>query len=161
MAAGRTYTPIATTTVTSANSSVTFSSIPQGYTDLVVVINGASTGTAGIGVQFNGDTATNYSRTVLQGTGSAVASSNETGQNWGGWGLLDVVSGSNVFHIMNYSNSSTYKTTLTRANLPSTGALVRAVAGLWRSTAAITSVTFMYSTFNPGTTLTMYGIAAA
>jgi hypothetical protein len=157
----KTYTPIATTTITSANSSVTFSSISGTYTDLVAVINGTSTGTVGIGVRFNSDASASYGRVVLQGNGSSVSSSVESGQTYGTWGLLDVTAGNSIIHIMNYANTTTFKNVIARTNLPSTGALVRTIIGTWRSTAAITSVTFMYSTFNPGTTLTLYGIKAA
>jgi hypothetical protein len=160
MAAGSTYEPIATTTVGTATSTVTFSSIPGTYTDLVVVISGTSSILTGIGTQFNGDTGTNYSRVLIQGNGTTASSSVETSQTFGTWGLLDTVGGNSVYNIMNYANATTYKTIISRANVVN-GALVRGHTGLWRSTAAITSITFMYSTFSTGTTLSIYGIAAA
>ena len=62
MAAGSTYTPIATTTLGSAASSVTFSSISGSYTDLILITNPSSATTdQSIYVQFNADTGTNYS----------------------------------------------------------------------------------------------------
>ena len=155
-----TYEPIATTTVSSPTSTVTFSSIPQTYTDLVVIISGIASVLTGIGIQFNGDTGTSYSRTLIQGNGTSATSSRETSQTFGTWGLLDTVAGNNVYNIMNYANTTTYKTTISRANVVN-GALVRAHAGLGRSTTAITSMTFMYSTFGTGTTWTIYGIKAA
>ena len=57
-----TYTPIATQTLGSAAASVTFSSIPQGYTDLVLVDNVKSASGAGdseLDVRFNGDSGSN------------------------------------------------------------------------------------------------------
>ena len=67
MAAGSTYTPIATTTLSSAQSSVTFSSLGS-YTDIILVYagTGTSTDTQGIRFQVNGDTGTNYSNTTLR-----------------------------------------------------------------------------------------------
>ena len=64
MAAGATYYPIATTTLSSATNSVSFSSISGSYTDIVIVFNGAAS-TSGVtcNVQFNSDTGTNYSTT--------------------------------------------------------------------------------------------------
>lgn len=62
---------------------------------------------------------------------------------------------------MNYANTTTYKTTITRANVSNTGALTREIVGLWASTAAINSITFMYATFSVGTIITIYGIKAA
>ena len=63
-----TYEPIATTTLGSAQSSVTFSAISGSYTDLVIVINGAlSSGLASLSVEYNGDTTVgNYSYTRLR-----------------------------------------------------------------------------------------------
>ena len=75
MAAGSTYTPIATTTASGSASSVTFSSIPSTYTDLVIVadILGAAS-TADAVLRFNSDTTSNYSETVIRGDGSSAAS---------------------------------------------------------------------------------------
>jgi len=80
MAAGVTYTPIATTTLGSAQSSVTFNSF-SGYTDLVCVYSTYSTvAVADIVIQFNGDTGSNYSATLLFGDGSSAGSYQQTSQ---------------------------------------------------------------------------------
>jgi hypothetical protein len=62
---------------------------------------------------------------------------------------------------MNYSNATTYKTMLSRANNGAAG--VDAIANLWRSTAAISSITVKITGGNmkAGSTFTLYGIAAA
>jgi hypothetical protein len=160
MAAGSTYTPIATTTLGSAVSSYTFSSISGSYTDLILVIQGTWSGVdyEAVALQFNGDTGANYSRTLLTGNGTAASSSRESTSNWG---ALGIDQSNNIFHIMNYSNSTTYKTVVSRAS--SSAYQVRATVGLWRSTSAITSVLAKMASgnFNSGTTLTLYGIAAA
>ena len=62
----KTYEPIATTSLPSGGASITFSSIPQTYTDLVLTTSGlAQTGGGGsIALKFNNDTlasSTNYS----------------------------------------------------------------------------------------------------
>ena len=176
MAAGSTYTPIATTTLGSAASSYTFSSIPSTYTDLVLVCNAApSTNNYGIYMYFNGSTASYYSATDLRGNGTAAASSkwiNTAGtSNWIGGQILGLSStlGNNVFivNIMNYANTTTYKTYMSRSNTAANG--VEATVGLWRgstgtSTEAITSLTVgAQSAANlvVGSTFTLYGIAAA
>jgi len=67
-----------------------------------------------------------------------------------------------ILNVMNYSNSTTYKTCLSRNSAPDDAA--EALVGLWRSTSAITSITFMNNAaanFATGSTLTLYGIAAA
>lgn len=154
-----TYTLIASNTLGSSSSSLTFSSIPGTYTDLVIVFSGTSTALAGINIQFNGDTGTNYSRTVLDGNGSAASSSRETSQVASTLGLSSTTQSDTIFHIFDYANTTTYKTVLSRANV--SASLVRAAAGLWRSTAAVTSITLSYPTFNTGSTFKLYGIEAA
>jgi hypothetical protein len=70
-----TYEPIATTTLGSAAADVTFTSISGTYTDLVLVAV-TQIGSSGdyLGVQFNSDTGTNYSRTRLSGNGTSASS---------------------------------------------------------------------------------------
>ena len=169
MAAGSTYTPIATTTLGANASDVTFSSISGSYTDLVVVVMGASTtagsSTNGLRWQLNGDTGANYSETQIYGDGSTATSTRGTGATDIGAGLLMQTSAgyfaTNIISFMNYSNTTTYKTMLTRNG----GASVSTAANvaLWRSTAAITSIKFYRLTdqLKAGSTFTLYGIAAA
>ena len=161
----QTYTPIATTTLASPAASYTFSSIPSTYTDLVLVAQAANSIGDGyyFGLQFNGDTATNYSDTSIYGTGSSALSTREASVTRiiAGWTSLSAPT-TLVCNIQNYSNTTTYKTALMR-NANSAyreGAWV----GLWRSTAAINSITVTSestSSFLTGSTLTLYGIKAA
>jgi hypothetical protein len=71
-----TYTPIATTTLGSAATSYTFTSIPTTYTDLILIVNAknASTGSYPKMQVGNGsvDTGNNYSRTYLTGNAQAL-----------------------------------------------------------------------------------------
>jgi len=160
-----TYEPIATTTLGSAQASVTFSSISGSYTDLVLVFNGSNaTSNNGLRIRFNSDTGTNYSSTYLYGNGSTAASS--FGSNTTGAQIaVDINSsqGMCIAHIMNYSNSTTYKTVIGRGS--SAGTYADAGVSLWRNTAAITSVTVLLgagtSNFSSGSTFTLYGIKAA
>ena len=164
MVALSTYTPIATHTIATAASSYTFSSIPSTYTDLVLVVNSA-TGSNDIDmyIQVNSDTATNYSWTRMVGTGSATSSSRASSSSLGF--RVGNMSGSNVgqnnaiVHFQNYSNTTTNKTVLSRGNNASN--LVEAFSGLWRSTAAITSmsVNTQSGNFSVGSTFSLYGIA--
>jgi len=167
MAAGSTYTPIETYTVPSAAASVTFNSF-SGYTDLVVVCTVQSSSGGDLSVQFNGDTNTNYSYKVMYGNGTAGGNTNATNRNFIplDYYAAPPTSGSfnnEILQIQNYSNSTTYKTVLNRANNAATG--VDFAIGLWRNTAAITSMTFKIVTptgnINTGSTFTLYGILAA
>lgn len=167
MPAGNTYEAIATNTVTSTVSSVTFSSIPSTYTDLVIVGNVLGNGSVSIDLQFNGDTATNYSYTVLDGgsgTANPARQTNTTNTQFAGWSF-NLNSTTNpstmIAHINNYSNATTYKTALVRSMaLGTPGNCVDAFIGTWRSTAAITSIAIRGSVVS-GTTYSLYGIKAA
>jgi len=159
-----TYTPVATQTLGTAAASVTFSSIPQGYTDLVVVINAicASGGTDLINLQYNGDTSSGlYSSTRLVGsTPTTVNSDRQTGANFIYAGLINsTVRNSDIYQIQNYSNTTTFKTCLARAGLADNQ--TRMSVGLWRNTNAITSITLSHASsinFNVGSTFSIYGI---
>lgn len=161
-----TYTPIATYIVSGTSTSTyTFSSIPSTYTDLILVINYSlnAGGTGGaVHLQFNGDTASNYSNTFMYGSGSSAVSSRATAQTYvdAGYMSSNAVSANSISHIMNYSNATTYKTVLSRAN--NTSGEITAYVNLWRSTAAINSITVSAVTnYSSGTTFTLYGIKAA
>ena len=166
MAAGSTYTPIATQTLGSATASVTFSSISGAYTDLVIVYSATtSSGANDVCIRFNGDTTANYSGTFLYGTGSTASSTRITTTNaifvdyYGAPGTSSPAT--NILNIQNYSNATTYKTWINRSSQASSG--VDAIVGLWRSTSAITSVTLFITsnTISVGSTFSLYGIAAA
>lgn len=168
MAAGATYTPIATQTLASATTTVTFSSIPQTYTDLVLVSNSknASGGDSGLTLKFNTDTSTsgtNYSSTFLYGDGSAASSNRHTNYPYIIVNRSSPSYMSNgIAHIMNYANTTTNKTIISRGN---SNNYVIAYACLWRATPqAITTITIGNESnvnFTVDSTFTLYGIAAA
>lgn len=157
-----TYTPIATTTLGSTASSVTFSSISGAYTDLRIVYATTASGDAGNYLRFNSDSGSNYSRTNLYGNGSAAGSDRLTNQTgiYGPFTMSSAIT-SNTIDIMNYSNSTTYKTALVRAGAANNSTL--ATVGLWRNTSAITSIliTCDGANFVAGSTFTLYGVKSA
>jgi hypothetical protein len=166
MAAGSTYTPLATNTLSSNQASVTFSSIAGTYTDLVLIVSSQQSPTFNTQyIRYNGDSGNNYSYTLISGNGSVVVSARVSDNNaWytGYYGVPPTDSfGIEIYNIQNYSNSTTYKTGLARTNRASGG--VDATVGLWRNTAAITSITYGISggTLVTGSTFTLYGIASA
>jgi hypothetical protein len=169
-----TYEPIATTTLGSNTSTITFSSIGSTYTDLRIVLvgrtNRASTGNDTVFLRFNSNTTESYSYTRLLGDGANVSSAAGTDltSNVAGYiprnnntsGIFGLV----TVDIFSYAGSTnkTYLST-TSADLNGSGDVVR-IVGLWRSTSAITSITFsLSSTFQylTGTTATLYGIKNA
>ena len=167
MAAGNTYVALATNTLGSAAASVTFSSISGAYTDLVLVCNYATSlnATENVYMRFNSDTGSNYSVTDLVGNGSTAASYRESSATLiriGGRALgTSSTDNISIVNIQNYSNTTTYKTSLIRNDIPSLGTV--ATVGLWRSTSAITTILVAGNGQNlsTGSTFTLYGIAAA
>ena len=160
-----TYEPIATQTLGTSAASVTFSSISGAYTDLLLVTSNGSTTATNTYVRLNGDSGSNYSFTQLTGTGSSAISgrsSNQTAIRVDNYASAATsITNAYIFHLQNYSNTTTYKTVLTRTNEAATG--VDATVGLWRNTAAITSILYYPGVGNwiTGSTFTLYGIKAA
>jgi hypothetical protein len=159
-----TYEPIATQTLGSAAASITFSSIAASWTDLRLVLTVLPTATNRPYLQFNSDTGTNYSRTVVYGAGTSAASTATVDTNQ----IITSVQTSNqvnltTWEIFSYAGS-TYKTVLGVVSMDKneSGSTSNTV-GLWRSTSAITTIniTASTSTFAIGTTATLYGIKAA
>lgn len=163
MAAGATYTPIASYTVTSAQASYTFSSISGSYTDLVLIVNNKLvSGSSSLRIQFNGDTGTNYSGTQIYGY-TSVGTGRETSTSTPYAGIETTTFGTHILNIFSYANTSVYKTWTYRSGDMGLG-FVEAGAYLWRSTAAISSIKlFDYSSnnFDVGSTFSLYGITAA
>ena len=158
-----TYEPIATTTLGSATLTVTFSSIPSTYTDLVIAATGLTTLGTTLTMRFNGDTATNYSDTHLYGHASGV---NGSGRNTSSnqmflFNWYNDSQGTGLINIQNYANTTTNKTVIMRGG--QAGYNVWATVGLWRNTSAINSVAVIAdaTAFEIGATFTLYGIAAA
>lgn len=163
MPAGNTYEAIATQTLGSSAASVTFSSIPGTYTDLVLIAAPIYSTSAASVLTLNSDTGSNYSATWLYGTGSAAGSfrvSNSTfTMNYFNNGSSDTPN--QIINLQNYSNTTTYKTVLIRNNNAAQG--TDAVVGLWRNTTAISTITIQTTTgnYSTGSTFSLYGIKAA
>jgi hypothetical protein len=163
-----TYEPIQTISPTTNPTEILFSSIPSTYTDLVLVVTAKVNLGEDIYIRVNADSGTNYSATILYGTGSTAGSDRVTSQTALLVDYYGVPSTANnhllIANFNNYSNATTFKTCLSRSNNAASG--VDAVVSLWRSTAAITSLnlglgTSRVSTFSTSTVATLYGIKAA
>lgn len=162
MAAGATYEPIASQTLASAASNITFSSIPSTYTDLRLVWVGTRGGY--LEFQFNGDTSTNYSYTWMDGSSSSPSSGQAANDNFiylSQRPFSSTVPEMATIDIFSYAGS-TYKTCLTTYQQDTNGAgYVGNQVGLWRSTSPITQVSVIGGSMNTGTIATLYGIKAA
>lgn len=165
-----TYEPIATTTLGSAAITITFSSVPSTYTDLVLIlVASASTNSRTVWLRFNSDSGTNYSTTQLYGSGTAAGS--DSTNNFSAINIAGAANmSSTIPHLYNINifsyGGSTNKTILSTKSGDNNGSgYVATNVGLWRNTSSITSITLQcgngVDTFNVGTTATLYGIKAA
>lgn len=176
--ATNTYVALDKVTLGSAQTSVTFSSIPSTYTDLILLCNvqsasGASGNSVRCNLQFNSDTSTNYSTTRILGNGTSATSNRDSNRAQIDEAAASSTFGSgefspSIFHIMNYSNTTTYKTVLQRnGNVANTEYKeVGSAVSLWRSTSAISTILVKGGGgnasvgFAAGSTFSLYGIAS-
>lgn len=175
-----TYEFIQKQTLSSSQSSVTFSSLSQTYTDLVIYTKHApqSGQNMALGIRLNSDTGTNYGYNGIYGStsvaGFAGMSVNgtyilcEPVQGWGDSAIF----GSNVLTFPNYANTSRFKNVLIDAKLnaydsttPAFKHGINMLVGGWSNTSAITSITlfnvFGGSNINTGSEFTLFGITKA
>jgi hypothetical protein len=162
-----TYDKIASTTLGSAASTITFSSIASSWTDIKLILTGTSSTGGAVILRFNSDTGSNYSNTQLYGVFSAVYSGAQTSQTSGNltvFGLDTTTPNFIEADIFSYAGS-TYKTVLnTFSNDLISGTKgIAKVINLWRSTSAITRIDLILNggNFSTGTIATIYGIKAA
>jgi len=143
-----TYTSLATVTLGSTATSVTFSNIPATYRDLIFVFEGVVS-------NFNGDTTSgNYSATYANGDGAGRSSGNESRR----FGVFYAQRSSMVASFMDYSATNKHKTYLSRAGGASNA--LEMIVGRWANTAAITSIRLFPDAngFASGSTLNLYGV---
>jgi hypothetical protein len=158
------FDSIATTTLSTATASITFSSIPATYTHLQVrMIQRDNQGSVADGarLQLNSDTGANYAYHILRGDGSSAQAYNGASQTniLITFDLAGASAGSNVFgtaviDILDYANTNKYKTVRSLSGRDNNGdGGVALGSGLWRSTSAITSLTIFPQN---GTLLSQY-----
>lgn len=160
-----TYDAIATSTLSTAATSVTFSSISQSYTDLFLAckLKMAGGGATNTFMRFNGDTGTNYANNGAYYTiGGSRGYYSNTANN-GIW--LDNVDSTwttvTQIDINNYKSTNMKKTILVQSAAPASQVDLK--GGSWNSTAAINSITIYNGSVNfaVGSQFTIYGILAA
>jgi hypothetical protein len=158
------YIALATTTLSSSASSVTFSSIPSSVggvalRDLVVVYNGSVPGGGDLRAVLNSDGGSNYSFIQMSGDGSSTFSSSAGNTFLIFTFTAGVGETSMIANIMDYSATNKHKTCISRGN-QATGRTM-AYATRWANTNAITSMSISHAAGNlpSGARLSLYGIA--
>jgi len=162
-----TFEPIATTTLSSTVAEITFSSIPQTYTDLCLIFSAKLDGTFNIFCRVNGNGSVNYGAQRILFNGSSAAAAPRDSQNDGWWlGVgLNAYAMAMVVDIPSYTNTGTYKTAVSHFGGTETG---QGRCGITTSvfqgnTTAISSLVLRSDAglFYSGTYATLYGITGA
>lgn len=159
-----TYDLIDSTTLGSSVSSVTFSSIPQDYQDLIVVVNPVATGSADARLRLNGNTGAVYKRVAGYGNGSSAFGAIYSESS--GWQINQLAyPDSNqdtlwILQFFSYSDTSRYKTILGRSNKASQGTEMEAYK--YENTGAISTILFYLNSgsYAAGSTFYLFGIAS-
>jgi hypothetical protein len=152
-----TYIALGTATVTS-DSSITFSSIPATYRDLVVIVACSNSGTSNLSMRFNGDTGSNYTMLrMFAFSGGGPTTDYYTG---------DKSEGGNIYaeqflvhaNILDYSATDKHKIILSR-NLAS-GTSIFYHANRWANTNAINQIEVLPNGGSLTGTISLYGIVS-
>jgi hypothetical protein len=167
------FVPIATTTLASNASSITFSSIPATYTHLQLRGNGRST-TAGsaqdeLQLSFNGVSGSSYAFHFIYGNSASVVASGGASQSYIRAGFLPRASatanvfGSAIIDIFDYASTSKNKTirSFAGADLNDSNSITAFCSGLFMSLSAITSITLRPESgnnFPANSSYSLYGI---
>ena len=166
-----TYVAIAKTVLTGSQANVEFTGITGTYTDLVLTVSSRSDRAVNVetlSLQLNGDTSTNYSLTDVYSYGSTVYSTRTTSATKI-YDLFTVAANgtSNTFgsfeiYLPNYAGSTNKPVSVTLADIYNDTTTMgnNALAGLWRNTAAITSIKLfpVSGNFVSGSRFDLYGI---
>lgn len=163
----QTYELITSTTLGSAQATVTLTSIPSTYTDLILVVTCYATGGGGgsIRTKVNSDGSTLYNTTYFYGDGSSVTpgqtGDTNTGLFMGRMNGYSTEMGGGLIHIPNYATTTTFKN-MTCFNF-GRDMINWFASGTYRSTNAITSIYMdveSSANFDTGSTFYLYGIKA-
>jgi hypothetical protein len=149
-----TYNLISSQVLGSTASTVTFSSIPQTYSDLKLVYSYRDSNSSGVGIgnqyaYFNTQTGTLFSYICLYAYASSAGGTKNSNYGWLTFDLQPQTNGStaNTFdsgelYIPNYTSSSSIQTlSLSTSESNTTTVAITALAQLYRGSAPITSIT--------------------
>jgi len=166
--------PIATVTVGTSQSTITFSSIPQNYEHLQLRWIARSDRAATqdfVDIRLNSDTGANYAAHLLYGEGAAASAAAYVSNTSVGIVFMPAASSTasvfsvGVMDILDYTNTNKYTTTRTLggADINGSGRIVLG-SGVWMNTAAVTTLTIITdnaSTFTQYSSFVLYGIKRA
>jgi len=169
------YESIQTVTVSTAVSSISFSSIPSTFKHLQIRMSAQTNRASGLSncqIQLNGDTGSNYSWHSLVGSGSAASANAGTSTAFMVLGSNSIPSSGSqaniynglVIDVLDYANTNKYKTLRGLGGDDANGSgYVSLNSGSWSNTSAITSIVIYPDTgsMNTYSSFALYGIKGA
>jgi hypothetical protein len=163
------FESIATVTLSSNETTITFSSIPATFTHLQIRATALGDSVSGkdVLVRFNSDTASNYNWHRLYGNGTSglgQGSATTTAMYYAADAVRTLYPATAIIDILDYTNTNKYKTMRNLSGFEQNGAGTIAYwSGLWRNTDAITTVTISVTTDNLAqySSFALYGIRSA
>jgi len=163
MPAGNTFTSIYNVSQYTAVSSVTIANIPNTYTDLFLTMTYGGPRDQDVHVRFNSDTSSNYGYSYIRANNSSTISAG--GASSVNQGIVNLNGGyrgsiTNLW-IPNYKNTNKYKNWFAQSmgwEDSSTYNYANIHGGCYRSTSAISSITFYWSNASQFQDSTAYGL---
>lgn len=155
------YESIATVTLASGQTTISFTSIPSTYSHLQIRGSWRTSATADAQISFNSDTTlANYNRHYLQGSGSAASATYVADRSFGGYyETATSTTTAFVMDILDYSNVNKYKVVRNLWGFDNNGSgFVTLLSGLWKNTAAISQIDLSATTFQQYSSFALYGV---
>jgi hypothetical protein len=158
---------IGTITLTSTQTSIVFSNLPQTYRDLHLTISTSMPSAASPAWRANNDSGSNYASVGGYYNTTTASSMSNTGQTQGAIGFWPASPAINdpiiaILDLLDYSTTDKHKTVVTRTNQTSSNTDFS--TSRWASTAAVTSLTILgwggAGSFAAGSIFTLYGVLA-
>jgi len=165
-----TYTLISSNVLSSSAASVTFSSIPATYTDLVLRLStrtDSASPTGTLKINFNNDSTTLYSFTRIRADGATASSGSSTGDAYSYGGLIDGDTAtadtfaSSEIYVPSYTISQNRPISVfTAQENNSATAYLHVMANLYRSTTIISRIDLapVAGNFKSGSSFYLYGV---
>jgi len=159
-----TYTALAEIELATNTADIVLTGFSQDYEDLILVISGKTTASSGCNLQFNGDTGTNYSWTIIDvEQASTIGSGNNPSYNSALGGISSPQGFQTVIQLFGYS-SDKYKNIISHSGSPTDVNYVfwqRIAASIWKNTNPITTIkTVAGTTYQAGTIIRLFGVEA-
>lgn len=154
-----TYDLIASNVLSSTATSVTFSSIPNTYRDLVLVMRTRFTSATNVSILYNSSTS-GYSFVMAMGLGGGSTSTDAFGSrnSFEFFNAAPDDTGMAVIQILDYAQTNKHKTAILRNNRPTS--FTQMLINRWADTSAINSIEIQATTFNSGSSFHLYGLVA-